>query len=249
MSEPIPVFLIVRDRLTPLVELVEWLERAECEEIWLIDNDSTYPPLLEYTACTPHEVVRTGRNLGHRSPWLAGAVQRHAHGRRFVVSDPDVVPDSGCPLDAVRHFGKLLDRYPEIDKVGFGLLIDDLPDHYPLASSVRAWEEPFWRDEVEPGVFRAGIDTTFALYRQLDRRHVDANALRTGPPYVARHMPWYIDPEDLNDEDRWYREHADRATSNWDRTELPRWKQRRLSAQSPPESGGSGSTNQCHDEE
>jgi len=240
MSTDVPAFLIVRDRLTPLIELVGWLERAGLEEIWLIDNDSTYPPLLDYLASTTHAVVRTGRNLGHRSPWLSGAVQRHAHGRQFVVSDPDVVPDPNCPLDAPEHFATLLDRYPEIDKVGFGLRIDDLPDHYPLASAVRAWEERFWRDEAESGVFRADVDTTFALYRALDRRHVDAWALRTGAPYVARHTPWYIDPEQLSGEDRWYRERADRSTANWDRDELPRWKQRWLSAQPQPEGGGSG---------
>lgn len=235
MSPKVPVFLIVRDRLGPLVELVDWLERAGTEEIWLVDNNSSYPPLLDYLATTPHEVVRTGKNFGHRSPWLSGTVQRHAHGRNFVVSDPDVIPDPACPLDAIDHFGSLLDRYPEIDKVGFGLRIDDLPDSYPLAASVRAWEQRFWRDEVEPGVFRADIDTTFALYRALDRRHSEASALRTGAPYVARHAPWYNDPEHLSDDDRWYREHADTTTANWDRNELPRWKQRWLSAQDRPD--------------
>ena len=236
--EPQPVFIVVRDRIQPLRELLDWLERAGHREIYLVDNDSTYPPLLDYLVSTPHEVVRTGKNLGHRSPWLSGAVQRHAQGRSFVVSDPDVVPDRNCPLDAVDHFGELLGRYPEIDKVGFGLRIDDLPDHYPLATSVRAWEQRFWHDEIEPGVFRADIDTTFALYRPLDRRHSEASALRTGAPYVARHTPWYVDPEHLSEEDRWYREHADRATANWDREQLPRWKQRWLSAQQQPERGG-----------
>lgn len=234
MNSAVPAFLIVRDRLTPLLELIDWLERAGFDEIWLIDNDSTYPPLLHYLASTSHQVVRTGRNLGHRSPWLSGTVQRRAHGRNFVVSDPDVIPDPDCPLDAVEHFGLLLERYPEIDKVGFGLRIDDLPGWYPLAASVRAWEERFWRDEVEPGVFRADVDTTFALYRALDRRHSEARALRTGDPYVARHTPWYTNPERLTEEDRWYREHADRATANWDRDVLPRWKQRWLSAHERP---------------
>jgi len=242
VNSTVPAFLIVRDRLTPLTDLVGWLERAGFDKIWLIDNDSTYPPLLDYLASTPHNLIRTGRNYGHRSPWLSGAVQRHAHGCSFVVSDPDVIPDPSCPIDAVSYFESLLERYPDVDKVGFGLRIDDLPDHYPLASSVRAWEQRFWDDEIEPGVFRANIDTTLALYRALDRRHSDARALRTGHPYVARHTPWYIDPAHLSEEDRWYREHADRSTANWDREELPRWKQRWLSAQLQPELGGSDVT-------
>jgi hypothetical protein len=233
MSESVPVFLIVRDRLAPLRELVGWLERAGHQEIWLVDNASTYPPMLEYLDRSPHTVIRTGRNLGHRSPWLSGAVQRHAHGRHFVVSDPDVIPDEACPLDAVEHFRSLLDRYPDMDKAGFGLRIDDLPESYPLADSVRRWESRFWRNEVEPGVFHADIDTTFALYRPLDRRHQEDRSLRTGAPYVARHAPWYSSPDELSDDDRYYREHAEGSISNWDRDELPRWKARWLEQHEP----------------
>ena len=224
----VPVFLIVRDRLSCVQALLDWLGRVGHDEIWLIDNDSTYPPMVEFLESCRHGVIRLGRNMGHRSPWLSGAVQRHAHGRSFVVSDPDVIPDDDCPLDATDHFARLLGRYPEIDKVGFGLRIDDLPDTYPLAASVRDWEDRFWQVEVEPGVFRADIDTTFALYRPLDRRHSEDRALRTGAPYVARHLPWYVDPTDLSDEDRYYREHAERSIANWDRDELPRWKARWL---------------------
>lgn len=228
MIDGTPVFVPVRDRVTPLRRLVDWLERAGHDEIWLVDSASTYPPLLDYLSTSPHHVVRCEHNFGHRSPWLSGTVQRVAHGRHFVISDPDVVPDPMCPLDAVDHFRQVLDRYPDLDKVGFGLRIDDLPAAYPLSAEVRAWEARFWVDEIEPGLFRADIDTTFALYRPRHRRHDEHLALRTGPPYVARHLPWYIDPGRLTDEDRYYREHADPSTANWDRTELPRWKQRWL---------------------
>lgn len=224
----VPVFVIVRDRLGVLRELVTWLERADVGEIWLVDNNSTYPPLVEYLELSPHSVVRTGRNLGHRAPWLSGTVQRVAHGRHFVVTDPDVVPDVDCPLDAVDYFRELLDRHPDVDKVGFGLRIDDIPDAYPLAEQARAWEARFWTDEIEHGVFRADIDTTFALYRPLDRRHEEDRALRTGSPYVARHHPWYLDPSSLPDDERYYRAHADMSISNWDNDALPRWKQRWL---------------------
>ncbi len=228
MTEQYPVFIPVRDRLEPLQLLLEWLASVGQHEVWLIDNDSTYRPLVEFLDGTEHQVVRLGHNLGHRSPWLSGTVQRHAYGRYFVVTDPDIVPDEYCPSDALDRFRDLLERYPEADKVGFGMRIDDLPDHYPLKADAIDWEWGFWRDEVEPGVYRAGIDTTFALYRPLERRHELLRALRTGAPYVARHLPWYIDPAQLSDEDRYYRVHADPTMSNWDRDEAPWWKARRL---------------------
>ena len=231
MTNDVPIFVPVRDRVTPLRSLVDWLERAGHQEIWLVDNASTYPPLVEYLDASPHQVVRLGRNFGHRAPWLSGTVQRIASDRYFVITDPDIVPDDDCPLDAVDHFRSLLERYPAIDKVGFGLRIDDLPDTYPLAPAVREWEARFWSDEVEPGVFRADIDTTFALYRPLGRRHQEDRALRTGAPYVARHQPWYSNPAALSEDDLYYREHADTSIANWDRDELPRWKQRWLDQQ------------------
>jgi len=224
----VPVFIPVRDRLTPLLEVLAWCERAGLDDIWLIDNASSWPPLVEFLATTRHHVVHVGANWGHRSPWLTGTVQRHARDRAFIVTDPDVVPDEACPLDVIEHLTVLLERYPEIDKVGLGLRIDDLPAQYPLADAVRTWEARFWTREVEPGVYRADVDTTFALYRPLRRRHEENRALRTGFPYVARHLPWYLDPARLSVEDRFYREHADPTVSNWDRSELPRWKQRWL---------------------
>lgn len=226
--EQYPVFVPVRDRVTPLRRLVDWLERAGQEDIWLIDNASTYEPLLDYLAATPHQVVRLEHNLGHRSPWLSGSVQRHAHLRWFMVSDPDVVPDDECPLDALDHLRAVLERQHAFHKAGLGLRIDDLPEHYPLAGEVRRWEAQFWTDEVEPGVYRANVDTTFAMYKPLEGRHRDDHAVRTGSPYVARHLPWYSDPAELSDEERYYRDHADRTVSNWDRDQLPRWKQRWL---------------------
>lgn len=230
MVEQYPVFIPVRNCLTTLVQLIEWLESVDQHEIWLIDNASTYGPAVRFLDATPHRVVRLQHNLGHRSPWLSGTVQRHAHHRFFIVSDPDVVPDPMCPPDALQRFRHLLEQHPEMDKVGFGLRIDDLPTHYPLRDDVLDWEGPFWdpEREIEPGVFRADIDTTFAMYRPMEGHHRPGLSLRTGKPYVARHLPWYRNPATLSEEDRYYRAHVDTTVSNWDRDDLPWWKQRRL---------------------
>ena len=186
MAEQFPVYIPTRDRLAPLLELLAWLESVGQHEVYLVDNRSSYRPLLDYFERSPYHVIHVGHNLGHRSPFLTGVVQRSVNDRFFVVSDPDVVPDEGCPADALAHFRELLDEFPEADKVGFGLRIDDLPEHFDLRDDVVRWEEQFWQDEVKPGVFRAQIDTTFAMYRPLARRHEIGRSLRTGPPYVAR---------------------------------------------------------------
>ncbi len=107
-----------------------------------------------------------------------------------------------------------------MNKAGFGLRLDDLPATYEFRSEVLEWEAQFWETEVEAGVFRADLDTTFALYRPATPPG-GSRALRTGHPYAARHMGWYSDSRHLTEEERFYRAHARAGVSNWDTDELP----------------------------
>jgi hypothetical protein len=222
-SMPFPItFVNCRDRVEPLRELVAWLERAGADRIVLIDNGSAYEPLLAYYAQTPHEVVRLGVNGGRLSLFSRPELLDRAAGEPFVYTDPDVIPVEECPLDATDRFADLLERHPDAVKAGFGLVIDDLPRHYGPRRRVRRWEHRYWLDEIEPGVFRAPIDTTFALYRGGTRDFAFEPALRTGPPYVARHLGWYIDTAHPSEEERFYQQHVEGDDTHWSRgAELP----------------------------
>jgi hypothetical protein len=216
----VPVFVTVRDRLSPLAALVDWLERIGGVEITLVDNDSAYPPLIEWLGSSPHRVVRTGANLGPRAAWITGLVQEVGLSTPYVVTDPDVVPTEGCPADLLDHLCGALDRFPEVDRIGIGLRIDDLPAGGPHTDDVVAWESQFWETEVAPGFFAADVDTTFALYRP-GRRRPGRQALRSGPPYVARHLPWYETADVADEEVAFYRARADPAVNSWDLDHLP----------------------------
>jgi len=212
-SPSIPVFIICRDRVEPLKKLVDWCEAEGLKNIYLIDNASTYPPLLKYYSNTPYEVLYLGRNIGHTSPWATGIVNIYAKGRPYIVSDPDVIP-SDKAHGAVKRFADLLNNNPVRRKVGFGLRIDNLPDDYALKEYVVNWESQFWVSEVEPDVYDAEIDTTFALYRP-NTPYVLGPALRTGGKYTAEHEPWYIDSKKIPEEVKYYREHADKIIGSW----------------------------------
>jgi hypothetical protein len=216
MSARFTVFVNTRDRVTPLRALVGWLERAGVRRIVFVDNASTYGPLLDYFDETPHEVVRLPENLGELAPWLSGTIERMTGEHEFFVeTDPDVVPDSDCPLDALDYLYDVVYTYPEYVKVGLGLRIDDLPDHYVHAEAVRRWEARFWLDEYRPGLYIAPVDTTFAMYRPRTGATM-VPALRTGPPYLARHLPWYTDSRRMSREDRYYLRHARPGINNWE---------------------------------
>ena len=217
----VPLFINCRERVTPLADLVSWLEQAGCEEIYLLDNDSTYEPLLEYYERTPHTVIRLGQNWGPFSLWAAPAVFDLTRGRSYVYTDPDIVPSEECPHDALDRFDELLRRFPRVHKAGFGLRIDDIPDHYLHKAAVLAWEGQHWRWPVQDGAFFSAIDTTFALYRP-NSHYRPADAIRTGHPYVARHVPWYADLENLSEEERFYQARGG-ATHQWNTHTLPEW--------------------------
>jgi len=215
-----PVIIITRDRLDSLRQLVEWLESVGQENIWFCDNASTYPPLVDYLNSSPHHAQFNEINFGHRAPWLSGLVPELGLETHFIVTDPDVVPCGECPQDVLDVFAKMLTDHPDIDKVGFSLRIDDLPDYYEHAESVRAWESQFWMNTYSPGYYVADIDTTFAMYRP-GENHQNSKSLRAAPPYVARHVPWYQDSANPTEELIYYLEHADSLIINWDRKVLP----------------------------
>jgi hypothetical protein len=190
------------------VQLVDFLERAGHDRIYLIDNDSAYPPLLEYFERSPHEVIRLGRNVGHLSAWDLNLFGELGVNGRFVFTDPDVVPGADCPLDAVTYFGEILDLFPDLHKVGFGLRIDNIPDGYRFKRQTVLWESQFWERQLAPRLYDAWIDTIFALHRE-PGPHSFFRAARTRFPYVARHVPWYLDDHALPEDEAFYRGRAD----------------------------------------
>jgi hypothetical protein len=201
---------------------MEYIERAGYEDVYLLDNASTYPPLLEYYEKTPHRVIRFEHNLGHLVFWRSGLMEQEKVTGKFVVTDSDVVPIEECPLDAVEYFSEVLDYYPPQDcfKAGFGLKLDDIPDHFRFKDEVIAWESRFWQMPIGPRLYQATLGTQFALYRpQSDFARVPT--VRTGFPYMARHTSWYIDSANLDEEQRFYRDSVPAENRQWEADTLP----------------------------
>lgn len=204
-----PIVINVRDRVTPLRALVQWLEQAGHERIVLLDNASTYEPLRDYLADTPHRVVRLDHNAGSRGIWATPQlIQQRGW---FVYTDPDIIPIPDCPHDAVDHLHRLLIEYPDQPKAALGLHLDDVPASMPALDWELRLLHPLpgdeWKGQLRPGVYDSLSDTTFALYRP--NSGFTLQSIRTGWPYQARHASpaWYGGP--LSTEDIFYLEHAD----------------------------------------
>jgi len=209
----IPVIINNYNRCTFLSNLIEWLEKSGINNIYIIDNNSTYPPLLKYYRNTKHIVFRLDQNVGHLSLWETHIFKLFKNDY-YVYTDSDILPIKDCPSTFLTYFKSILDNYPEYDKVGLGLMIDDLPDFYLLKNEVINWEKQFWGKEIAPKIYDALIDTTFALYRSGKAGGYELSALRTGYPYLARHMPWYLDSDHYSEEELYYIEHVN-ISSSW----------------------------------
>ncbi len=209
----IPIVINNYNRLTFLTRLIESLESRGYRNIHILDNDSTYPPLLEYYEHCPYQVHRLGRNLGYRALWLC-EVYNLVKGSFYVYTDSDIILHEDCPEDFMRVFLQGMKRYPRCMKIGFGLLIDDLPDCFRDKEKVIRHESQFWEKPVDSLFFDAQIDTTFALYRPHSYGHSDGRHLmmRSGKPYVARHAPWYVDSNNLSEEEAYYIRYCSQST-------------------------------------
>lgn len=200
-----PIIINNRNRLTFLKSLISSLEGANYRNITIIDNDSSYMPLLNYYDSCPYRVIRLDQNLGYNALEKID-LYNELKSNYYVYTDSDVVPDANCPTDFLEHFYHLLKKYPLVQKVGFSLRIDNLPDHYKDKDKVIKWESQFYQNEISKGIYSASIDTTFALHRPyayISKKGI-FKMIRTGGKYTAWHMPWYNDSNNLSEEEKYY---------------------------------------------
>ena len=209
-------FIICRDRVTYAHLCLTAMTEAGLDPV-LVDQGSTWPLANDYLKAMETAGVKVLRRQGGhpRSLWYWEPFRQACGTGRYVVTDCDVVPSDDCPLDWPHRFSDLLDSHPEFPKVGMGLRLDRIPDTYQRKDHVLKWERKFWETPLEDGVYQAPVDTTLAMYRQLGEFDISLSAIRTGHPYVADHLAWYEDYTELDEELRWYHEHAEPGISYW----------------------------------
>lgn len=199
----IRIFINSFNRLTWTMELLEQCKRFPDSEVVIIDNDSNYQPLLDWYATKPCEVVAQEGNFGPRGPWASDVIA-HMATPLYVVTDPDL-DISGVPSDALEYLQRGLSGNC---KSGLSLEIADLPDNM-LRETILQDESRYWTCHLANGFWQAPVDTTFALY---NKATLDINdflsGVRADRPYTARHLPWYTDPQNPTEEEKYYLAHA-----------------------------------------
>lgn len=206
-------FLTVFNQLTWPKRMAEQCAALGLEVV-LLDNGSTYPPLLEWYKECPFEIVRNRRNLGCYGFFRSG--MNLSQQEPYVVSDSDL-DLSGVPADVINRLLLALDKFPTVAKAGLSLQIDDLPDHNQFKEAIVKWESKFWteskrREHEGVAMYVGEIGATFALYDPKRNDILNSGssgfypAIRLDKPYMARHEPWYLDlsPDTISDELLYY---------------------------------------------
>ena len=208
-AHSIPVVINNYNRLDSLRIQVEWLQSLNAP-VWIVilDNASSFPPLLEYYAKLDPDkahVIRLGYNSGFEGLQDAARCLRRCP--YFVITDPDLIPYPDTPKDILDRMRAALRALPEVHMVGASLEIDDIPPFYPLRDKVQKWEARFWpplAKRIGDWGFDAWVDTTFAMYRQGGDVLQIEPAMRLDRPYVLKHVDWYTHPAHLTDEQKHY---------------------------------------------
>lgn len=217
----IPLIIINFNQLLYLQKLIDFAVKNKFKNIIVIDNVSTFPALLDYYKTIEHFVTieRMEKNYGHMVLFEVPELLNKYCQNFFILTDADIEPNANLPHNFLKKLMFLLIKYyNKVLKVGFALEIKDIPLKYPAREKVLNWEKKYWTTEIENNVYEAHIDTTFALYKPNPKKYMRFPtdfylALRVGSNYTAKHGGWYIDYDNLSEEQQYYVNLANQSSS------------------------------------
>lgn len=209
----IPVIINNRDLYTwPVAMLHRILTYDNVGEVIIVDNGSTYPPLIHWYDRQTLVPVKRCENLGHGGAWVSGTVSELGS-EFYVVTDSDMGLED-TPDDTLVVLLEKLKKQPELGKVGLGLNWQIVNPKSPYYNRLMLYERGRWDDSriVDDVYVDVQIDTTFALYNV---NHYFIGGGSTSFPYVARHYPWELSIEEAknNKEFKYYIDNAQASSS------------------------------------
>lgn len=195
MKNKVPIIINNMNLLEWPSKMVEQCKKfVDVGDIIIIDNDSTYEPLLEWYKTNPCEIIYS-ENLGNCAPWILDIPGKRGYDY-YVVTDPDLNL-SITPLDCLNYIKERLEKYNEFDYIGLSLSNYQQPHNNPYHFHLKTWAYHAWETSmIRDGLLLSQIvDTTFAMYKT--GRYHRGNSCATNYPYSTEHLPWNITNEEL----------------------------------------------------
>jgi hypothetical protein len=227
LRSTVPLVINVFNQHRYLEDMVRQFSESQFRNIIVLDNGSSYGPLLDYykqlTAERKVNIIYYNHNRGPHYFFLNN-IHRHLFEHTpFLYTDPDLAWDT-ISEEFLTQLFEISHRYRTF-KVGCALQLpsdDTIKPNLPSFNfnnksfTVREWEEQFWQDPIQKDIYAAPIDTTMHLFNPA--YYTSGQALITGlrvagDGMTATHLPWFKDdpcpPEEMN----FYRSLA--KHSNW----------------------------------
>jgi hypothetical protein len=202
-NSTIPIFIISYNQYTFVKSIVEQLQKYS-SNIYIIDNKSTYPPLVNYLKSIEDKVkvLYMDKNYGHRVYMRDEIVK--LGGDKYIITDPDLLLNPNLPQNFIDILSDLSDQY-KIGKIGFALDITNNINTNIIATdhkkNIIDWESQFWINKInnpQYELYYADIDTTFVL---INKKYYNNNSqyggIRIAGNFTCVHIPWLIDYEKM----------------------------------------------------
>lgn len=209
----IPIFIIVHNQYEFLKKAVESYEKYIKTPIEIIFHNvcSTYFETINYLNTKQSEgyIVYYSEVNNHHT--VINSI------KDYISKNPDceyiVMTDADIELNNVN--GDILEFYinllHKLNKLSVGpmLKIDDIPDeYYNKKVAIYGHTIGFWSKPQKTILFKnkeykyieCATDTTFQLFsaKNIPKQFPHVNSIRTLEPYDARHLDWYINPNNLS---------------------------------------------------
>ena len=208
----IPIFIIVHNQYEILKKTVESYEKYIKTPIEIIFHNvcSTYFETINYLEQKQNEgyiVYKSNVNNHHTViDSIKDYISKNPECEYIVMTDADIELNN-VNDDILEYYIYLLNKLNKLS-VGPMLKIDDIPDeYYNKKQAIEGHTNQFWANPKKTILFKnkeykyieCCTDTTFQLFssKNIPKSFPHNNSIRTLQPYDARHLDWYVNPENL----------------------------------------------------
>lgn len=193
------------NRLTTCKKMVEDLFKlSPSANIYIIDNASTYQPLLDWYEEVKNDIkiIKNNTNLGPWSFFYSGHYN-NINSEIYIYSDADLELNPNMPYNWQEIFLHYLEKYKR--KPSLALRMDDIPESSDILSIIKNHQSVCWYPTEEENIYKAVTDMTFSMDKKSNGYRYES--IRIAGNFTCRHIPWYINFDNITEEEKYYLEH------------------------------------------
>lgn len=208
----LPIIIPTHNNPTYVKNSVDFYHSIGHENILLIDNNSSYLPMIDYLHSISNEVsvVMQKINFGPRQFYDDRSIYALLP-EYFILTDPDLRFSNKFPTNFVDILIELHNMF-NVFKIGSALNLDIkepnvLDEQYSISGNpitIRDIENNYYQNCIGSyegdNIWLAPIDTTFALYKKGEKENSFMDSLRIDNRFLADHFGWF-NPTPMTDDE------------------------------------------------